>query len=178
MGEDVLVIGAGSGVGSAAIQIAKLHHARVIATAGSQAKLEKARAFGADHVIDYIKQKVRDEVRTIIGKRGVDVVFEHVGAATWQDSVSCLARAGRLVTCGATTGFDVKLDIRHLFAKEVSIFGSFMGSKHELLHVLEHVAAGKLQPVVHAVLPLESAARAQEMLENREHFGKIVLAVD
>ena len=176
-GEDVLVIGAGSGVGSAAIQIAKLFHARVIATTGSQAKLEKARALGADHVVHHTKQKIRDEVRSLTGKRGVDVVFEHAGAATWQDSVSCLARGGRLVTCGATTGFDVKLDLRHLFAKEVSIFGSYMGSKHELLRVLEHVAAGRLRPVVHEVLPLREAARAQEMLENREHFGKIVLAV-
>jgi NADPH:quinone reductase-like Zn-dependent oxidoreductase len=176
-GEDVLVLGAGSGVGSAAIQIAKLFHARVIATAGSEAKLEKARALGADQVIDHSKQKIRNEVRDFTKKRGVDIVFEHVGAATWQDSVSCLARHGRLVTCGATTGFDVRLDLRHVFAKEVSIMGSYMGSKHELLHVLKLVQAGLLRPVVAEVFPLEEAARAQEMLENREHFGKIVLAV-
>jgi NADPH:quinone reductase-like Zn-dependent oxidoreductase len=174
-GEDVLILGAGSGVGSAAIQIAKLFHARVIATAGTDAKAEKARALGADHVINHSKQKTRDSVREITAKRGVDIVFEHVGAATWEDSVGCLARHGRLVTCGATTGFDVRLDLRHLFAKEVSVLGSYMGSKHELLQVLKLVQEGLLHPVVSEVLPLKDAARAQQMMEAREHFGKIIL---
>jgi len=174
-GEDVLVLGAGSGVGSAAIQIARLFHARVIATAGSDDKLEKARALGADHVIHHAKQKIRDEVRRITGKRGVDIVFEHVGEATWEDSVNSLARHGRLVTCGATTGFDTKLDLRHLFAKELTLMGSYMGSKHELLHLLKLVDAGLLRPVVSHVFPLAEAGRAQEILENREHFGKVVL---
>ncbi len=177
-GEEVLVLGAGSGVGSAAIQIAKLFHARVIATAGTESKLDKARALGADHVVNHTKQRIRDEVREITKKRGVDIVFEHVGTATWQDSVSCLARHGRLVTCGVTTGYDVRLDLRHVFAKEISIMGSYMGSKHELLQVLTHVRAGLLRPVVSEVLPLRDAARAQEMLENREHFGKIVLVTE
>jgi NADPH:quinone reductase-like Zn-dependent oxidoreductase len=177
-GEDVLILGAGSGVGSAAIQIAKLFHARVIATAGTDAKIEKARALGADHVINHSNQKIRDEVREITNKRGVDIVFEHVGAATWQDSVSCLARHGRLVTCGATTGFDVPLDLRHLFAKEVTILGSYMGSKHELLQVLKLVQEGLLHPVVSEVLPLKDAARAQQMMEAREHFGKIILVTE
>lgn len=176
-GEDVLVIGAGSGVGSAAIQIARLFHARVIATAGSPAKLEIARALGADHVIDHSQQRIRDEVRRITGKRGVDIVFEHVGAATWEESVSSLAHHGRLVTCGATTGFDVKVDLRHLFAKEITLMGSYMGSRHELLEVLRHVAAGRLRPVVSHVFPLREAAAAQAVVENREHFGKVVLAV-
>jgi NADPH:quinone reductase-like Zn-dependent oxidoreductase len=174
-GEDVLVLGAGSGVGSAAIQIAKLFHARVIATAGTDAKMEKARTLGADHVINHSRQKIRDEVREITDKRGVDIVFEHIGAVTWQDSVSCLARHGRLVTCGATTGFDVRLDLRHLFAKEIAILGSYMGSKHELLQVLKFVREGLLHPVVSEALPLKDAARAQQMMEAREHFGKIVL---
>jgi len=177
-GEDVLILGAGSGVGSAAIQIAKLFHARVIAAAGTDAKIEKARALGADHVINHSNQKIRDEVREITNKRGVDIVFEHVGAATWQDSVSCLARHGRLVTCGATTGFDVPLDLRHLFAKEVTILGSYMGSKHELLQVLKLVQEGLLHPVVSEVLPLKDAARAQQMMEAREHFGKIILVTE
>lgn len=177
-GEDVLILGAGSGVGSAAIQIAKLFHARVIATAGTDAKIEKARALGADHVINHSKQKIRDRVREITTKRGVDIVFEHVGAATWEDSVSCLARHGRLVTCGATTGFDVRLDLRHLFAKEVSILGSYMGSKHELLQVLKLVQQGLLHPVVSEVMPLKDAARAQQMMEAREHFGKIILVTE
>ncbi len=175
--EDVLILGAGSGVGSAAIQIARLFHARIIATAGTDAKLEKARSLGADQVINHNRQKIRDEVRQITGKRGVDIVFEHIGAATWQDSVSCLARHGRLVTCGVTTGYDVQLDLRHLFAKEISLIGSYMGSKHELLEVLKHVRSGMLKPVVSDVLPLREAARAQKMMEQREHFGKIVLAV-
>jgi NADPH:quinone reductase-like Zn-dependent oxidoreductase len=175
--EDVLILGAGSGVGSAAIQIARLFHARIIATAGTDAKLEKARSLGADQVINHNRQKIRDEVRQITGKRGVDIVFEHIGAATWQDSVSCLARHGRLVTCGVTTGYDVQLDLRHLFAKEISLIGSYMGSKHELLEVLKHVRSGMLKPVVSDVLPLREAARAQKMMERREHFGKIVLAV-
>ncbi|MGD0307671.1 MAG: zinc-binding dehydrogenase [Acidobacteriota bacterium] len=175
VGEDVLILGAGSGVGSAAIQIAKLFHARVITTAGTEAKMEKAHALGADHVINHSKQKIREQVHQITGKRGVDIVFEHVGTATWQDSISCLARNGRLVTCGATTGFDVKLDLRHVFAKEVTVMGSYMGSKHELLKVLRLVRAGLLHPVVAEVLPLQEAARAQEIVENGEHFGKVVL---
>jgi NADPH:quinone reductase-like Zn-dependent oxidoreductase len=177
-GDDVLILGAGSGVGSAAIQIAKLFHARVITTVGSDAKMEKARALGADHVIDHAKQKVSEEVRRITARRGVDIVFEHIGAATWEDSVNCLARQGRLVTCGATTGFDARLDLRHLFAKELTIMGSYMGAKHELLHVLKLVQAGRLRPVVSHVLPLQEAARAQELMERREHFGKIVLAIE
>jgi NADPH:quinone reductase-like Zn-dependent oxidoreductase len=177
-GEDVLILGAGSGVGSAAIQIAKLFHARVITTVGSEAKMDKARALGADHVIDHSKQKIREEVRKITEKRGVDIVFEHVGAATWEDSLNCLGRHGRLVTCGATTGYDVRLDLRHLFAKELTVMGSYMGSKHELLHVLKLVRSGHLRPVVSQVLPLREAARAQDSLEKREHFGKIVLATE
>src|SRR5437762_10899500 len=111
-GEDVLILGAGSGVGSAAIQIAKFFGARVIATAGSDQKLSKAKELGADHLIHHKSQKIRDEVRRITNKRGVDVVFEHVGAATWEDSLASLAPAGRLVTCGATTGYDAKIDLR------------------------------------------------------------------
>lgn len=178
MGEDVLILGAGSGVGSAAIQIAKLFHARVITTAGSDEKLEKARALGADHVINHSRQGIRDEVRRITEKRGADIVFEHVGAATWEESVNSLARHGRLVTCGATTGFDVRLDLRHIFAKELTVMGSYMGSKHELIHLLKFVKAGLLRPVVSDVFPLQEAARAQEKLEKREHFGKVVMVIE
>jgi NADPH:quinone reductase-like Zn-dependent oxidoreductase len=177
-GEDVLILGAGSGVGSAAIQIAKLFHARIITTVGSEEKVEKALALGADHVLVHARQKIREEVRKITGKRGVDIVFEHVGAATWEDSLNCLARHGRLVICGATTGFDVRLDLRHLFAKELNLMGSYMGSKHELLQVLKLVEAGLLRPVVSEILPLEAAARAQDRMENRKHFGKIILQID
>ncbi len=176
-GEEVLILGAGSGVGSAAIQIAKFFRARVIATAGSAAKLEKARELGADFVIDHSRQSIRDEVRRFTHHRGVDVVFEHVGSATWQDSLASLAYHGRLVTCGATTGHDARIDIRQLFAKQISILGSYMGSRHELLEVLRLVQAGYLRPVVSAVLPMAEAGRGQQMLENREHFGKVILAV-
>ncbi len=176
-GETVLILGAGSGVGSAAIQIAHFFHASVIATAGSDVKLDKARELGADHVINHVQQSVREEVRKITGKRGADVVFEHVGSATWEDSMASLAPGGRLVTCGATTGFDVRLDLRYVFARQVSILGSYMGSKQELLKVLRLVRDSSLRPVVHAVLPLEKAGEAQMILENREHFGKVVLSV-
>lgn len=174
-GEDILVLGAGSGVGSAAIQIAKFFRARVITTAGADEKLEKAKALGADYVIHHSREKIRDEVRKITARRGVDIVFEHPGAATWEDSLACLAHHGRLVTCGATTGYDVRLDLRHLFAKQISVLGSYMGSRHELLEVLKLVRAGHLRPVVSTVFPLKEAARAQAMMERREHFGKIIL---
>jgi len=176
-GEDVLIIGAGSGVGSAAIQIAKVFHARVITTAGTEAKLEKARELGADFVIDHTRQKIRDEVRRVTGKRGADIVFEHVGAATWEESTGSLAHHGRLITCGATTGHDVRLNLLHVFAKEITVMGSYMGSKHELLDVIRLVRAGQLKPVVSHVFPLKEAAAAQAVMENREHFGKVVLSV-
>jgi NADPH:quinone reductase-like Zn-dependent oxidoreductase len=176
-GETVLVLGAGSGVGSAAIQIAKLFHARVIATASSEVKLEKAKALGADYVIDHSLQKIRDEVRKITDKRGADIVFEHVGAVTWEESMASLAHHGRLVTCGATTGYDVRVDLRYLFAKQITILGSYMGSKHELLMVLKLVREGLLRPVISDILPLAEAAQAQTLMENRRHFGKVVLAV-
>jgi len=177
-GEDVLVLGAGSGVGSAAIQVAKFFHARVITTASSDMKLARARESGADHVIDLSKRKIRDEVKRITGKKGVDIVFEHIGAATWVESLSSLAHHGRLVICGATTGYDVHLDLRHLFAKQISVMGSYMGARHELLKVLRLVEEGHLRPVVSSVFPLQDAAKAQAQMENREHFGKIVLLVD
>ena len=175
--DDVLILGAGSGVGSSAIQIAKVAGARVIATAGSEAKLAKARELGADEVIEHSKQNIADEVKRITNRRGVDVVFEHVGQATWEQSVRSLAVGGRLVTCGATTGFEGKIDIRYLFTRNLSILGTYMGGKAELFDVLKLVARGELKPVVDIVLPLEQAAAAQERLENREQFGKIVLHV-
>jgi len=177
-GEEVLIIGAGSGVGSAAIQIARLFRARVITTAGGERKLQKALELGADHVIDHTKHRIRERVRDITRRRGVDIVFEHVGAATWEDSISSLAHHARLVTCGATTGFDAKVNLRHLFAKEITVMGSYMGSKHELLEVLKHVKAGHLRPVVSHIVPLEEAAAAQTVMEKREHFGKVVLQLD
>lgn len=176
-GEDVLVLGAGSGVGSAAIQIAKFFGARVIATAGSDEKLQKAKQLGADHLINHKMQKIRDEVRRITNKRGVDVVFEHVGTATWDDSLASLASGGRLVTCGATTGYDAKVDLRFLFSRQLSLLGSYMGTKSELQTVMKLVAAGKLKPIVDRVFPLAEATAAHAYLESSSQFGKVVLKV-
>lgn len=176
-GEDVLVLGAGSGVGSAAIQIAKFFGARVIATAGSDEKLAKAKELGADHLINHKSQKIRDEVRRITNKRGLDVVFEHVGTATWEDSLASLAPAGRLVTCGATTGFDARVDLRFLFSRQLSLLGSYLGTKSELHTVMKLVAGGKLKPVVDRIFPLAQAAAAHAYLEAGSQFGKVVLTI-
>src|SRR5579859_1318883 len=176
-GEDVLILGAGSGVGSAAIQIAKFFGARVIAIAGSDEKLSKAKELGADYLINHKSQKIRDEVRRITNKRGVDVVFEHVGAATWEDSLASLAPTGRLVTCGATTGYDAKVDLRFLFSRQLSLLGSYMGTKSELQTVMKLVASGRLKPVVDRVFPLAEAAAAHSYLESGSQFGKVVLTL-
>jgi NADPH:quinone reductase-like Zn-dependent oxidoreductase len=174
-GEDVLVLAASSGVGTCAIQIAKMFQCRVIATAGGEAKLGKALALGADHVIDHYQQDISAEVKKLTGKRGVDVVVEHVGAATWTKSVESLAPAGRLVTCGATTGFDARVDLRYLFSKQYSLLGSFMGTMGELHQVLKFVFRGQLKPVVDKVYPLPEIREAHERLERKEQFGKVVV---
>ena len=176
LGEDVLVLAASSGVGSMAIQIAKMYHCRVIATAGGEAKMAKAKELGADHVIDHYKQDISAEVKKITAKRGVDVVFEHVGAATWDKSLESLAPGGRLVTCGNTSGFDVKLDLRFLFSKQWSLLGSFMGALGELHQVLKFVFRKEIKPVIDRVYPLSEIRAAHEHLENKEQFGKVVLA--
>lgn len=176
-GEDVLVLAAGSGVGQAAVQIARLTGARVIATAGSDAKLDRARALGADEGINHHTQDIAEEVKRLTGRRGVDVVVEHVGAATWAKSVRALARNGRLVTCGATTGGDAGLDLLALFSKRLSIIGSYMGTKAELVRAAQHFFAGRLKPVIDRTYPLAEAAAAQQRLEESGQFGKIVLEV-
>ena len=175
LGQTVLVLGAGSGVGIAAIQIAKLFHCRVITTAGSDAKLEKARALGADFVIDHYKQKISEEVRKITNKEGCDIVLEHVGAATWDESMKSLKSAGTLVTCGATTGPDVKIDLRHLFARQLTLLGSYMGTMSELYEVLGHIFAVRLKPVVDRTFPLQDLRAAHEYLEKSQMFGKVVI---
>lgn len=173
-GDTVLVLAAGSGVGQAAIQIAKLHGARVFATAGP-AKLERARALGADEVFDHYADDFAKRVRALTDGRGADIVVEHVGEATWERSVRALARGGRLVTCGATTGHNATIDLRHLFARQLSFLGSYMGRKPELVCAAALFFDGKLAPVVDDVLPLRDARVAQERLESRAQFGKIVL---
>lgn len=174
-GQTVLVLGAGSGVGTAAIQIAKLFHCQVITTAGTESKLEKARTLGADHGINHYTQKISDEVRKITNKQGVDVVIEHVGAATWDESIKSLKTAGTLVTCGATTGPAVGIDLRHLFARQLSLLGSYMGTMGDLHEVLGHIFAGRLKPVVDRTFPLNEARAAHEYLETSQMFGKVVL---
>lgn len=174
-GDVVLVQGAGSGIGVAAIQIAKLYGARVITTAGSAQKLERARQLGADDVIDYTSADLVAECKRLTAKRGVDAVIEHVGGEVFAASVRAVRVGGRVVTCGATAGFHPEIDLRHIFFRQVEVLGSTMGSKADLLAVLGHVAAGRLQPVVHAVLPLAQAAEAHRILERREAFGKVVL---
>jgi len=176
--ETVLVLGAGSGVGSAAIQIAKMMGARVIATAGSELKLQKARELGADETFLHSIEHWSKEVKRMTDRRGVDVVVEHVGEATWQESVASLAVGGRLVTCGATTGYDGKIDLRYLFSRHISILGSYMGSKGELYPVLDLVARERVKPVIDTVIPLTKAREAHELLEKREQFGKVVLRIE
>jgi len=174
-GQTVLVLGASSGVGIAAIQIAKLFHCRVITTAGDDKKLEKAHALGADHGINHYKQKISEEVRKITNKAGVDIVVEHVGVATWDESIRSLKTAGTLVTCGATTGAEVKIDLRHLFARQLRLLGSYMGTMAELHEVLSHVFAGRLKPVLDRTFPLGEIRAAHECLENGQIFGKVVV---
>lgn len=174
-GETVLVHAAGSGIGSAAIQIAKWRGASVITTVGSEAKVAKAKALGADHVINYTTQDFAHEALALTGARGVALVLEHIGPATWANSLRALARGGRIVTCGATSGREVAMDLRGLFAKELSVLGCYMGGRPELVEVVRLVAAGTLRPVVDRVFPLAQAAAAQRVMESRDHFGKLVL---
>ncbi len=174
-GQDVLVHAAGSGVGSAAIQIAKLSGARVITTVGSAEKIEHARKLGADEVINYREQDFFQEVRRITNKRGVDVVVEHIGASTWEKSVASLTRRGRLVTCGATTGNEGQTNLWNLFAKELSLIGSYGGTRQDLADVLKLVASGRFQPVVDSTYALAQIGKAHQRMENREQFGKLIV---
>ena len=174
-GEQVLVMGAGSGVGSAAVQIAKLFGAHVIATASTDDKLGKAKALGADEVINYVTQDLVAEVRRLTAKRGVDVIFEHVGGPVFERLIPVLATGGRLVTCGASAGYLAQTDIRYLFMRQVSIMGAYMGSKAELLQALKELERGTLKPVVDRVFPLKEAAEAHRAMEDRKLFGKLVL---
>lgn len=177
-GETVLVHAGGSGVGTAAIQIAKLWGATVYATAGSAEKAARAKELGADAVIEYRATDFLAEVRSLTGKRGVDIVFEHVGADTFDRSLRALTKGGRLVTCGATTGADVTINLRLIFFKLLSILGSTMGSIAELHEIMKHVEAGRLRPVVDRVLPLEEIGAGHRILEEREAFGKVVLGIE
>lgn len=174
-GETVLVLAAGSGVGQAAVQLARHAGASVIATAGSEEKTRLARELGADAVINHASADIAAEVKKLTSSRGADIVVEHVGRETWESSVRSLARGGRLVTCGATTGYDAKLDIRHLFGRQLSFLGSYMGEKRELLQAAQLFFEGTVRPIVDRTYPLAEAAEAQRHLEGRRQFGKVVL---
>jgi len=173
--ETVLVLGGASGVGSAAIQVALQRGARVIATAGTAAKRALARELGAEAAIDHRSPDWGKEVKRLTDGRGVDVVVEHVGPATWETSMRCLARNGRLVTCGGTTGPKVSLLLPHLFIKNLSVLGSTMGPRTALPQIMDHLAAGRYRAVVDEVLPLSEVRRAHERLEAGEVVGKLVL---
>jgi len=174
-GEVVLVHAAGSGVGSIGIQVAKLRGARVIATASSDDKLAKAKDLGADEVVNYSNDDWPKEIKRLTNRRGVDVVFEHTGAATWPGSIASLKPNGRVVTCGATSGFAAQTDLRQVFYRHLTILGSFMGSKAELLEAMKFIENGTIRAVVDQELPLAEARRAHELMEDRAQFGKLVL---
>jgi NADPH:quinone reductase-like Zn-dependent oxidoreductase len=171
----VVVFGASSGVGTAAVQIAKLAGAHVFAVAGSPEKLRKAEELGADHLLNYNMQDVAKEVKSKTGGRGADIVVEHVGAAVWQQAMRCLGRNGRLVTCGATTGPKVEIDLRFFFTQQIAVLGAYMGSRHGLMQCIRLVERRMLRPVVDSVFSLEKLREAQERMEKREMFGKIVV---
>lgn len=176
-GETVLVHAAGSGVGSAAIQIAKFLGATVYTTVGDYKKQARAKKLGADEVIPYKTKDFSEEVKKLTGQKGVDVIFDHIGTETWQKNMACLARGGRLVTCGATSGPLVQIDIRYLYAKQIAIFGSYMGSLSELHQALKLVEKGVLKPTLDQIFPLKEAAQAQRRMEERQNFGKVILKV-
>lgn len=176
-GETVLIMGAGSGVGMMAVQMAKLAGARVMTTVGSDDKIPKAVTLGADAVINHAKEKVADRVKLLTEGRGVDVVIEHIGPEVWDSSLESLAKGGRLITCGATTGGDVKLNLRYVFSRQLTIKGSYMGTRAELVKASELMGQGRLISVIDRTFPLQQARAAQELMESRKFFGKIVLTM-
>ncbi len=176
--ESVLVLGASGGVGHAAVQIADYVGAEVYATASTDEKLEHAKDLGADHVINYDEEDFAAAIREQTGKRGVDVVVDHIGAATWQDSLKSLTKGGRVVTCGATTGGNPETDINRIFWNQLEVIGSTMGTPGEVDDVLDLVWEGEFEPHVREVLPMSEAARAHEIIEEREGFGKVVVVPD
>ena len=176
-GEDVLIHAAGSGVGSAAIQVAKLLGARVLTTASSDEKLEKAKGLGADEGINYSREDFAQRVKELTGGKGVEVVLDHIGADIWEKNFASLARSGRFVTCGITAGYNVQLHLGQLFTRHLQLLGSFMGTNQEFQTIMRLVHLGKLHGVIAQVLPLQEAARAHQLMEDRNVFGKLVLQV-
>lgn len=176
-GETVLIHAGGSGIGSAAIQLAKAAGATVIATVGRASKVEPARSLGADHVINYSEERFDRRAREITAGRGVDVVFEHIGPATWEGSLMSLSRGGRLVTCGSTTGVAAKTNLYMLFQRQLRLIGSFGCRMANMRSVMEKMAAGLVHPVIDTSLPIEHLDRGLERLEQRDVFGKIIVTL-
>jgi len=176
-GETILVHAGGSGIGSAAIQLAKRMGCTVITTVGSAEKMEKAKALGADHVINYREDRFEGVVRKITRKKGVDVVFEHVGADTWAGSMLSLKRGGRLVTCGSTSGVSTNMNLMQLFQQQLKILGSFGCRMENMADAMQKMAAGIVEPVVDTELGFDDIGTALQRMESREVFGKILLRV-
>jgi len=176
-GETVLILGIGGGVAIAALQIARMLGARVFVTSSSELKLARAGELGAEVLINHREKDFSKEVWSITAKRGVDVVVDDVGAATWDRSIRALARGGRLVTCGATSGPKPDEDLRRIFAKQITIYGSTMGTRQDWAALNERLGKGELKPVIDRTFALEDAAAAQEMMARGEQFGKLVLTI-
>ncbi|MBN7760155.1 zinc-binding dehydrogenase [Nitratireductor aquimarinus] len=177
-GETILVQAGGSGIGTAAIQLAKSMGCTVITTVGSDDKMEKARALGADHVINYREDRFEGVVRKITKKRGVDVVFEHVGADTWAGSLLCMKRGGRLVTCGSTSGVSTSMNLMQLFQQQLKIFGSFGCRMENMADAMQKMARGLASPVIDTEVSFDDIDKALARMEGRDVFGKIILRVD
>ena len=176
-GETILILGAAAGVGTACIQIAKVTGARVIACAAGKEKLDLCASLGADVLVDYAKEDFVKRAREETGKRGVDVCVDYVGKDTWPKSIRSLAAGGRLVTCGAASGHDAEMDLRHVFFRQLEVIGSTMGSKSELVSALQLILAGRMRPVVGKVMDLRDTAEAHRLMEERKVLGKIVIRV-
>ncbi len=177
-GETILVQAGGSGIGSAAIQLAKRMGCTVITTVGSDNKIEKAKALGADHVINYREDRFEGVVRKLTKKKGVDVVFEHVGADTWAGSMLCLKRGGRLVTCGSTSGVSTSMNLMQLFQQQLKIFGSFGCRMENMANAMQKMAQGIVHPVVDTIVDFDDIGTALERMESRDVFGKIILKIN
>ena len=178
VGQDVLIIAAGSGIGTAAVRIAKLFGARVIAAVGSEEKVEQAILIGADDVINYSVDDFDKMVYELTGGYGVDVVFENVGTETWEKSVNCLAKNGKLVTCGSTSGTDVQMNLRSIYMNQLSVYGSLLGTRKEFFEIIKLMLTGQLRVTIDSVYDLQDVKEAQEKMIERKNFGKIVLEIN
>jgi NADPH:quinone reductase-like Zn-dependent oxidoreductase len=176
-GETMLIIGIGGGVASAALQVAKQIGARVIVTSANDAKLERAKALGADHGVNHQRENIVTAVHSLTDKRGVDVVLDCVGGEVWRQSLASLARGGRLVTCGATAGGQPQDDIAAIVSKQLKIYGSTLGSRREFFELISFLNATKIKPIIDSVFPLCDAANAQHHVEAAKQFGKVVLEI-